>query len=91
MLSKPKMNPREKWIVQPNCSPAMIPQERFAAVQRRLSNLTHRRSDEQLPRELRGFIHEHGPPNSAKARVGLHDGKIGYAVQVPHSCQRQTE
>ena len=60
LRSKRKSNPRDQWIVQPNSFPAVIPQERFDAVQRKLNDRVNRRSNERLAEELRGFVDKHG-------------------------------
>ena len=60
LRSKRKSNPRGQWIVQPNSFPAVIPQERFDAVQRRLNDRIHRRSNERLLKELKDFVDKHG-------------------------------
>jgi DNA invertase Pin-like site-specific DNA recombinase len=60
LRSKRKSNPREQWIVQPNSFPAVIPQKRFDAAQRKLNDRVNRRSNERLAKELRDFVDKHG-------------------------------
>jgi DNA invertase Pin-like site-specific DNA recombinase len=60
LRSKRKSNPPEQWVVQPNSFPAIVPQKRFDAVQRRLNDRAHRRSNERLLKELRDFVDRHG-------------------------------
>jgi len=60
LRSKRKSNPPEQWVVQPNSFPAIIPRERFDAVQRKLNDRVNRRSNERLAEELRDFVDKHG-------------------------------
>lgn len=58
--SKSKLNPREEWVIQPNCFPAIIPQERFDTAQRKLNDRVCSRSNERLLQDLRAFLDKHG-------------------------------
>ena len=60
LRSKRKSNPLEQWIVQPNSFPAIISRKRFEAVQRKLNDRVHRRSNGRLLKELRDFVDRHG-------------------------------
>jgi DNA invertase Pin-like site-specific DNA recombinase len=60
LRSKSKSNPPEQWIIQPNSFPAIIPQKRFEAVQRKLNDRVHHRSNDRLLKELREFVDKHG-------------------------------
>lgn len=60
LRSKRKSNPTSEWIVQPDSFPAIIPQKRFDAAQRKLNDRVHRRSNERLLKELRDFVEKHG-------------------------------
>ena len=60
LRSKRKRNPREQWVMQPNSFPAIISQKRFDAAQRKINDRVCCRSDEELLKDLRDFVEQHG-------------------------------
>jgi hypothetical protein len=53
-------NPPESWVVTPDAVPAIISQDVFDAVQRRLAEMTCSLSDEELLHRLKQLWHKHG-------------------------------
>ncbi len=99
LRSKRKSNPPEQWIVQPNSFPAIVPQKRFEAVQRKLNDRVCRRSNERLLKELREFVDKHGratqlmlpadptmaSPCTYGKRFGSFSRAIALAIREPDS------
>ena len=60
LKSKRILNPREQWVVQPNCFAPIVSAEVFAQAQEKLARGVARRSDQELLSDLRVLAETHG-------------------------------
>lgn len=62
---KTVFNPREQWIVAPGNFEPLVSQKLFEQAERKLGNLTNRRSNERLLKDLRAFAQSKGRLSAA--------------------------
>jgi DNA invertase Pin-like site-specific DNA recombinase len=63
--SKPKRLPRSEWVIQSGSHDPIVCPEIFATAQRRLANMTIRKSNEQILEDLRNLLAKHGRLSTA--------------------------
>ncbi len=60
LRSKPKCNPRQNWVMQPDCVEPVVSRDLFQRAQTKRENKVQFRTDEQLLEDLRRYIEAHG-------------------------------
>ena len=58
--SKLKQHPRSEWVIKANSHEPIVRPDIFASAQQRLSNMTIRKSDEQILEDLRNLLAKRG-------------------------------
>lgn len=91
LRSKPKHNPREQWVIQPDSFPAIISHKRFEQAREKLRRRVFLRTDGELLQELRDFVQKHGRATQLMLAADKHTANVTTYVTRFGSFRRALE